>query len=277
MFAQNGEVIDGTLRVTQESGTPAKLTGKASDGEYKPLIIGSNLVLTGDTLSATGQPGLNVPIGSITPVTLVGINTTLDTITPTIVYDNTDVSYTLSNLLLLASDTLTAMRGSHLEAYKAIEYTKTLAAGASDTINVDQVGFNMDFTQNSGTYEVELSPHEQSLLDYFNAFFIPYLFKHLEVSGSISFSVDSSYVGIEFGLDVGGAMANTMMTETTTSEGGRIITIGFNGIYPAQADGTTNSEFGLRIKNTSGDTVTLTIKKAMLNLRQIRLSLGFAA
>lgn len=155
LFGQNGNsrLIDGTLQVTEQTGTMTELVGQSAAGFFGHITVGTGLELTAGTLKTVGG---GLVFDDVTPVSLVGVNSASDTLTNVWVnfWDQPGPGssvYEVSNVRL-QSDTIYGLRGSYFEGYEVSMWAKSLGSGVTDTLNIDPTGGLFDFTEAGGTY-----------------------------------------------------------------------------------------------------------------------------
>lgn len=158
------------LLVDDKQNNTIRLAGFNTSEFVTDLIIGGGITIdhgvgtAPDTISVTGSP----PPSELTfealcpPDYLVGTNAAGDTLSQIAIHlMEQGEFYTLKDTRVLC-DSLITKRGSHFDYYEYQPWNKTLSAGVSDTIRINNTGFEFDFDiVNSGEITLQNSEQEQ--------------------------------------------------------------------------------------------------------------------
>lgn len=262
VFAQNGNsvLIDGTLQVTEQTGSPTELVGQSAAGFLSHIEVGTGLELTSGTLKTVGG---GLVFDDAEPVSLVGVNAASDTLTNIWIttWDEPGPgggTYEINNTRL-QNDTLYSLRGSYFQGFEILKWAKTIGPGVSDTLNIDP-SLLFDFTESGGTYTyVEPDQYKYETIP-------TYTWSHLfEFTARIDLHT-GTYGGIELAIYRDDIEVSECTVEYYLGGSDRTATISTNCLIWI-IDG---EPLDVRLKNASAGSVDYTIERANFNAHHIK-------
>ncbi|MCB9312744.1 MAG: collagen-like protein [Lewinellaceae bacterium] len=259
--------VNGELRIRDlETTPPDKLIGADIDGVVSKVILGNNLVLSSDTLHASG----GLKFGDIQPVVLAGLNMESDTVTDIKVnyYEPASQMYQVSNVRL-QNDTLYGLRGSYFETYKATKWAKALSPLSGDTLDIDESGYlaSFDFSNDNGT----LTFHAP---DQYTDSLPVYLWNHI-FQVNVTLSIRTQFIAdAVIGIRRDGVSSNlhpNWQTEFSTAGSNRKMNISLSCLVPLHNGSTIAVE--LIDDNPGGeDDIVYVIERVNFNAHHIKSS-----
>lgn len=149
MGQTSGKVVNGTITVTEDSGTPQQLTGQSTLGEFHGIVIGNGLAVSNDTLNKTGASGDSIIIADIIPDYLLGFNLARDTFTEIKIPAQEPPGLAggvneIHDVFLYGSDTLGAKSSHLVQSDWSFAATINMGPGASDSIRLQYNSINVD-------------------------------------------------------------------------------------------------------------------------------------
>lgn len=263
LSGQNGNsvLVNGTLQVTEQTGTMTELVGQSAAGFFGHITVGTGLELTAGTLKTIGG---GLVFADAVPVSLVGVNSASDTLTN--IWNNFwdqpgpgGGIYQVSNVRL-QNDTLYGVRASYFEGYEAIAWAKSLGAGVTDTLNIDPTGGLYDFSESGGTYTYE-QPDE-----YYQALLPDHTWYH-RVLLSARIDIRTTTAGdISLKIYQGGAELPQCTVEYYLGGSSRTATISTT----CQTLIVDQEELDVRLTNSTGGTVGYVIERANFNAHHFK-------
>lgn len=263
LFAQNGNsrLIDGTLQVTEQTGTMTELVGQSAAGFFGHITVGTGLELTAGTLKTIGG---GLVFADAVPVSLVGVNSASDTLTNVWInfWDQPGPGggvYQVGNTRL-QNDTLYGVRASYFEGYESIMWAKTINAGATDTLNIDPTGGLYDFSESGGTYTYE-QPDE-----YYQALLPDHTWYH-RVLLSARIDIRTGTAGdIALKIYQGGAELPQCTAEYFLGGSSRTATI----TTTCQTVIVDQETLDVRVTNATGGNISYVIERANFNAHHFK-------
>lgn len=260
-LGQNGSrFIDGTLQVTEQTGTMTELVGQSPTGFFGHITVGTGLELTSGTLKTVGG---GLVFADVEPVSLVGVNSISDTLTNIWMtsFDEPGPGGSVFevNNIRLQRDTLYALRGSFFQGFESAQWAKTLDSGVVDTLNIDSQKL-FDFSETGGRYTYEQP--EQYSTPLATDFDWSHIFR---VTSRIDIRTTTAG-DIELLVYVNGVEDPACTVEYFLGGSNRTATISTTCLMEIY----DTDVIDVRLKNTSGGSVTYNIERATFNANHIK-------